>query len=266
MASPPRPVALATDPPSVDTQSVDTQSVAFPSAEPGSDERSLPGPFAKMRSGDGELRILFLLASAAIGGGNQSLLTLWNEMRKEGVTPLAVSPKSGPMVKLCEEQGVACRVLDFHQPNLKHPIQTWGGYKRWRRLLKECQPALIHANDPLSARSIMLAARRSGLSVVCHVRFPPGREFISWAFRQLPKPEVFVFNSRSLHRDIGPDFARACPKSSQQVVYNGVDLETFQPEAKPLDARGRVGFIVGIIANLWPFKGHGDFIEMARLD
>jgi glycosyltransferase involved in cell wall biosynthesis len=56
-------------------------------------------------------------------------------------------------------------------------------------------------------------------------------------------------------------FQEVSPQTCQEVVYDAVDLERFQPQPKSVDAPQRVG----IIANLAPVKGHEVFLGMARL-
>jgi glycosyltransferase involved in cell wall biosynthesis len=70
---------------------------------------------------------------------------------------------------------------------------------------------------------------------------------------------MFAFCSHSLRNACGPDLLRAYPKSVQQVVHNGIAVDEFRPFEQENDGR----FRVGIVANLVPFKGHGDFLRMA---
>ncbi len=76
----------------------------------------------------------------------------------------------------------------------------------------------------------------------------------------MPKPDVFLFNSRALRDQAGPHLQRACPRADQAIVYNAVDLTAF-PATLPANRRTPR---VGIIGNLSAVKGHDDFLRMAR--
>ena len=206
------------------------------------------------------MRVLYLSNSSEIGGGNRSFLTLWKGLKGNGVAISVACPGEGPMVAACREVGIRCEPLAYGQPSWRQMVSSCRSYRQWRNLLSGFQADLVHANDLIPARCVALASWRLGLPLVCHVRFPPHPGLTRWVFRGLPKPDIFLFNSRALREDIGSDVARACPRSQQQVIYNAVDLEGFKPQSK------RVGdpLRVGIIANLLPIKGHDDFIAMAR--
>lgn len=107
----------------------------------------------------------------------------------------------------------------------------------------------------------MLAASRFGLPVVCHMRFPLRPEAIQWAFRWIPKPSSFIFNSHSLKADMGPAIGDTCPNAVQHVVHNAVDLDRFTTTPKAASSESKIG----IVANLLRVKGHPDFLQMARL-
>lgn len=207
------------------------------------------------------MRVVYLTSSSEIGGGNQSFLSLWKGLRRNGVSLLAVCPSEGPMTALCRETKIPCESMEYRQPAWRQGIQNWRGYRQWRHLLTDFGADLVHANDLFGARSIIVAAWRLGVPLVCHIRFPSSRDCIRWSFRRLPKPDCFLFNSRALQELTGSEFATTCPHSEQQVIHNGVDLENYQPRPKLDEQTLRVG----IVANLWPIKGHKDFLAVARL-
>lgn len=207
------------------------------------------------------MRVLYITASGEIGGGNRSLLALWRGLMPCGFVPFAVCPGDGPMRAACSDLGVASSVVESVQPSWRDPVASWAGYARWSAVLREWRPALVHANHPLAARSIAMAAARLDLPVVCHVRFPLSLEETRWIFRRVPKPAGFLFNSRSLQREVGPLLRRACPRAEQIVVPNAVDLDEFHPSA----AVERDPLTVGVVANLAPIKRLEDFLQMARI-
>lgn len=207
------------------------------------------------------MRVLYLTNSAQIGGGNRSLLTLWEGLRSRGITPVAVCPTEGPMVEACRNADVGCEVVDYQLPDWLRPLKGWRAFRRWVGLLDRLRIDLVHANDPYGARTVGFAAKRSGLPLVCHIHFPLGDAVTRWVFRFTPKPGAFLFCSEALRQEANPALELACPDAQQTVVHNPVSTESFHPVAVPPGPRPRVG----IVANLLPVKGHLDFLEMARV-
>ena len=208
------------------------------------------------------MRALYLSNNHEIGGGNRSLLTLWEGIRPLGVEPFATCTAEGPMPQAMRDADVPCTVVEPHQPSWREPFATLRTVRQYQDILRTHEIDLAHANDPATARSITLAAYRSDVPLVCHVRAPLKPSYVAWAFKRLPAPQMFIFNSHALRRDIGDAFAAACPESEQVVVHNAVLLDRFssrEPHANDHPLR------VGIVANLSPIKGHKDFLDMAAL-
>lgn len=203
--------------------------------------------------------VLCLANSSQFGGGNRALMTLANGLKAHHIGVDVVCPNHGPMERICEDHGFRSTVTRYQQPSWSDPVATLNSYRSWRQHLSRTGCSLIHANDLENARSICVAAWRSDIPLVCHVHFPPSREYAEWAFRRLPSPAAFVFNSQSTQSLVSDILERRCPHSHQIVIHNAVEIDRFQPKhTKP-----RVTARVGIIANLLPVKGHHDFLQMA---
>lgn len=206
------------------------------------------------------MKVLFVAASGQIGGGNRSLLMQWAGMASFGVDVHVLCPTAGPLADLCRTLGMACQIVEYHQPGWRAPFRSWESYLELQRIIAAAQPDVVHANDLHGGRFVTLARRSLGLPLVCHIRMPPHRDYASWVFRGLPKPEVFVFNSHAVKNEAGPHLRQHYPGVEQRVVHNGVDLRSFRPLPTPSDSMCRIG----IIANLSPVKGHDDFLRMAK--
>ncbi len=207
------------------------------------------------------MRVLYLSASGQIGGGNRSLLALWEELLPEGIAISAICPSEGPMVQACADRGISCRVIKYDWLSWQNFFSLPHNYYRWWQLLSEIQPDIVHANDMVGGRAIALAAWSKNIPHICHIRYPPSPEAASWIFRSLPKPAVFIFNSYALQIEVGGVLSQACPRTRQQVIYNGVNLRAFSG----MERNGRDCMRIGIVANLLPVKGHSTFLKMARL-
>ena len=208
------------------------------------------------------MRLLYLCASGQIGGGNRSLLSLWDELLPEGIAISAICPSEGPMIQACADRGISCRVIKYDWFSRWDFSSLANNYYRWRQLLKETQPDIVHANDRAGAHVIALAAWSKSLPLICHIRFAPSPlQVAALTFRGLPKPDIFIFNSYALQSKVGRVLSQACPRARQQVIYNGVNLHAFAG----VERNGRDCMRIGIVANLLPVKGHSSFLKMARL-
>ncbi len=206
------------------------------------------------------INLLYLSNSDQIGGGNRSLLTLATGMKKRGHKPRVICPKDGPMVDRCVSLDVTCNVKPYIQPSWRSPWEVYGEFKSWMDVLRRHEVDLIHANDCSNARVVSLAAWRRNIPLVCHIRFAPKPEAIEWMFRRMPVPNILVFNSYALQREVGPHFEKHYRGLQQTVIHNAVRVDEFFPVAQP----DRETIRVGMIANLLPIKGHVDFLKMAR--
>jgi glycosyltransferase involved in cell wall biosynthesis len=207
------------------------------------------------------MRVLYLSNAAEIGGANRALLTLWRGLAAQGISPTAVCPADGPMVRACAADNVPCRVFPYRQPSWREPRATWRLIRDWRAILAAVDPHVVHANDLDNARSVALAASSRGLPVVCHIRFHREATYLRWVFRGLPKPKAFVYNSHATRDRVEPALRAACPRAAHIVIHNGVSLERFTPAVPPRQDPHPVR--IGIVGNLLPIKGHLEFLDMA---
>jgi len=215
----------------------------------------------RARSTDGiGVRVLYTLNSAAVGGGNRSILGLWSGLRDYDVSPHAIIPGSGEMSRLCRAAGVPATEIPPVEPSLRDPWRTLTSGLRMLQTARAEKSELLHSNELRAARRGAFIPKLLRIPHVCHVRFGADPEYLAWIFRGLPTPDVFIFNSHSLHAEMGPPLAKISPRAKQEVVHNGVDLERFRPGPWP-SSENRVG----ILANLLPVKGHEDFLEMAKI-
>lgn len=204
--------------------------------------------------------VLLISNSSEIGGGNRSLLLLHHGLKNNGISAKVIVPTDGPMVVACNSESVPNAIQATDDISWRRPDKVWLSSRQWKRIIQQFSTNLVHANDLTTARSVAIGAWRAKVPVVCHVRFPAGPEFVNWVFKRYPKPAAFIFNSHALQDECGPDFERACPRSTQYVVHNAVDLQRFQPKMKQSES-----YRVGILANLIPIKGHKDFLQMAHI-
>ncbi len=195
-----------------------------------------------------------------IGGAERMLEILLNGVRERGHLPHTICPGPGPFPGALEAQGLPVTFQELVQPSWRHPMASVRGFRAWSRLIAAGGWRIVHANNYHGARSILPAASRLGVPVLCHVHFPWGPDYLKWLYRGLPKPAGFIFCSDDLRRHSGEVLRAAYPHSRQWVVHNGIDVTKFTPVRS-----GSPTPRVGIIANLQVRKGHDEFLKMAAL-
>lgn len=195
-----------------------------------------------------------------IGGAERMLEILLQGVRKRGIVPFTTCPEPGKFPEVLAAQGFQVAFQSLLQPSWRHPILTVRGYLAWTRLIQTGAWRIIHANSYHGARSVLPAASRLRVPVVCHVHFPWGRDYLNWLFRGLPKPAGFIFCSDDLRRHSGRVLEAAYPDAKQWVVHNGIDITKFAPSLS-----GNTVPRIGIVANLQLRKGHDEFLKMASI-
>lgn len=127
------------------------------------------------------------------------------------------------------------------------------------------RPALIHANnEPLCNRAAVLAARLSGVPVVCHVRGDQqGSRLMRWLYSL---PDHFIPVSRWISAGVG---TVGVPAGKRTCVYDGIELDKLDAGADGGAFRERFGvprnaFAVGLVGLLIPWKGQRLFLEAGR--
>jgi glycosyltransferase involved in cell wall biosynthesis len=106
-----------------------------------------------------------------------------------------------------------------------------------------------------------LAAFISGVKVLSHFHFPFEGKQLQWLMSRFPKPDLGVFCSDDLHREVGKHLHLIAPNMDLVTIHNGVDISRF----KPSEAVQNNKIHIGIVANLQKRKGHDEFIQMAAL-
>ncbi len=204
--------------------------------------------------------VLYILNSANVGGGNRSMEALWKGVKITPFIPIVACPSDGPYWDILKNTDLNTMILKLDQPTWKAPFDFIRSFRYLIDLLKKFEIQLIHANDLLCARPIILCAYFLKIPVICHVRFYQEKNLCKWVFKWLPKPKGFIFNSHEMKRVTGEHLNKFCPRTHQFVIHNAVDLSKFAYQATNKHIRR-----IGIIGNLAKVKGHEDFLDMAAI-
>lgn len=203
--------------------------------------------------------ICFVHNVDVVGGAERVSQSIMRALNKQHYNLRLVAPAIGPLITECKQLGVIATTHDLTQPEWRQPLVTYKAYRKWESIIKDFELDIFHTGDLLSARSLLYAAKKNTLKVICHIHFPFKRDFAEWVFKSRAKPDGFIFCSQELQDSIGKMLFELCPDAKQWVVHNGVDVNTFIP-SKVNNIKKRIG----IIANLQIRKGHDDFLQMAK--
>jgi glycosyltransferase involved in cell wall biosynthesis len=217
------------------------------------------------------MRLLFITGSLVHGGAERHTIQLVNRLAERDHECHAAYVKNDPsqLERLHGAASVQClhaeRYLDL---SAVHALSA---------LIRRLRPAALVAANPYALMYASLALRRSRVAAPVMVTFhttvlPNAKEWLKmlayrpffWRAERL----VFVCEAQRrywLRRSV---FAR-----SHQVVYNGIDLEHWQPRSPEEGAtiRSVLGlapqdYVIGMCAVLRPEKNHVQLVEaIARL-
>jgi glycosyltransferase involved in cell wall biosynthesis len=217
------------------------------------------------------MRLLFVTGSLVHGGAERHTITLSNRLAERGHECHAVYVKDDPsqLARLRGAASVHCldarRYLDF------------GALRGFASLVRRLEPSVVLAANPYAlmyaALALRAAASRAPLAVTFHTTLVAGaREQLKmlWyrPFFWRSDCTVFVAERQRRHWRRRQVFGRR-----NLVIYNGVDLEHWQPLSADSRAalRSALGFeknelVVALCAELRPEKNPVQLVDaLARL-
>jgi len=196
-----------------------------------------------------------------IGGGQFSLLALMGHLR--AYEALCLCGAEGSMSAAVRRAGIDVQIMAMPPLRWQNAWAICAAIRHLRRLLRRRRIALLHANGSRSMFYAGLAGALAGVPVVWHVRIAQrdGRwdAFLSyWARRII-----------AISAAVAERFAKmeAEDRTRVDVVHNGVDIAALAGgDAVPWHNVWGAGPLVGMVAQLIPWKRQGDFIcAMARV-
>lgn len=217
------------------------------------------------------MRVLYVNHTARISGGEISLLTLLGGL-PDSIEPIVACPR-GDLADALHERGVAVAPIRGTDGSLRlHPVRTpqallemAAASHQVSRIAEQVDAGVVHANSIRSGLIAVAPGVSSGLPTVVHVRdcLPPGRA-TDLTLRAIDRADALIANSGYTRDSLGPGASRA------DVVFNAVDLERFgRVELSVAEARRRLeipteGPVLGVVAQITPWKGQDDAIRIAK--
>jgi glycosyltransferase involved in cell wall biosynthesis len=221
------------------------------------------------------LRIMFVNHTAEVSGSERSMLVLLAALPRS-VQPLVASPP-GPLADAVQELGIPVTTITATAGSLRlHPTHTTRALAEMsmaagqiRRAARRHRAEVVDANSIRAGLEVGLAHVSPAQSVV-HIRdcLPPG-PVTSATMRWIAKTATTVV-ANSHHTASG--VREAAPAARLRVVYPAIDAAAFAPAAidraavrARLGSAGERSVLLGVVAQLSPWKGQHTAIEALRI-
>ncbi len=221
------------------------------------------------------MNVLYVNHTGEVSGAERSLLGLLAALPDE-VRPLVATP-GGRLAEVLAGLDVPATPITGTAGSLRlHPLHTPQALvelslaaAQVHRAARRHGAELVHANS-IRAGIVLGLARLAPAATVVHVRdcLPAGA--VSSATMRLiaATATTVVANSRYTAAAV----RAAAPRARPEVVYNAVDLERWDPDRidrarvrAGLGAAGTREVLLGVVAQLSPWKGQDTAIEALRL-
>lgn len=152
-------------------------------------------------------------------------------LREKGLEPVLVSNTSGAFQAWAAEQGIPSYEVPLPFPRRNWPLPFLRSLYRVWRIGRRHRIELVHCNEHDIYPIGQYVARLLGVPVVLSVHFTLRDGFSKWAFGGVRQPDRIFFISKGSLEACRPDVEPAVPESRWRILYNGLDLERFTPDA-----------------------------------
>lgn len=209
-------------------------------------------------------RILFVHNQPNIGGGERSLLLLFQELLEKYELFLACPPE-GKFAEAVDALGIG--IFPFRFGGVRNISALIMNIYRLVHIIRKNDIALVHGNSPQVNIACGMAGMIAGIPIVWHARvlLEAGMIDLDRLFSFLP--QKIICNSKA----IGRRFAGIRNENAKvEIIVNGVDTQYFKPEfISSDDAKARLGissdrFVMGCFDRLDPVKDHETILHAVK--
>jgi glycosyltransferase involved in cell wall biosynthesis len=226
------------------------------------------------------VKVVYVLPGLGRGGTEKHVCDLAERIDRDRFSPVVVSTAGGgPMERTFRERDIPVHVLEYRgislHPKRAHPLfrDACVFFRRFLEILRDQRVRIVHSYLPggnlLGTFVGMLArvpARIVSKRALCD--YKAGHPVVTFLedLANLASDAVMV-NSMAVATDVRRTERFAGRKIF--LVYNGVDLDERKPRPiadlfPEISGQGEIQAIA-CVANLFPYKGHRDLIEAARI-
>jgi glycosyltransferase involved in cell wall biosynthesis len=210
------------------------------------------------------MRVCYVIPSLSVGGTERQLLQLLRGLAPDHELTVVCTRRDGTLAGDARRSGVPVHVLNARG--------GWDITQRWklRRILRSCQPDILHTFLFGFDWWAALAARDAGVPVVISSR----RELAGWMKRRhlfIQRRANRLVNCIVANSEAVARFAARQEKADPalfRVIPNGIRADDFSSHTDPhqIRVRYRIPFhthVIGIVANFSPVKDYPLFVETA---
>lgn len=218
--------------------------------------------------------VLYINEVSWIGGAEGALVDLATHLDSTVFRPVVVCPEEGEFPQVLRAQGVPVQTVPFHGLRARNPLRYFETIARLCSLVRSNGISLIHANHHYFANYGVVVGRICRVPVVVHVRGVESDGFFRSFARWIARADRVVCVSQAARNRL-LDYARenlgerraARLETASCVIYDGLRREDVNTDKE--EVRAELGIspdakVVGIVGQVTPEKGLGEFVEAAR--
>jgi glycosyltransferase involved in cell wall biosynthesis len=220
--------------------------------------------------------VLYLDHCADLSGGEIALVRLL--MALDEVDAHVILAEDGPLVGMLRDRGITVEVVRLDEgtrstnrlsvrPGL-HEVALAARVSahafRLRSRIRDIKPDVIHTNSLKSAVYGSIAARVTGVPVVCHLRDRLATDYMSGSAARMMRvilralPQAVIANSRAT-------MATLTPSTSAVRIWGAVAYDPAPQQFTSERPRLHPEFTVGMVGRLAAWKGQEVFLEAFAL-
>lgn len=222
------------------------------------------------------LNILYVLNRLTVGGMEKRVASIALHLRREGwrVGMLCLT-EGGEMEPALREAGVEIFTLGYRGARSAGPLGVWRTIRAGRRVVREFHADILQSFLPMGNIMAGLMARGT------KARFIAGKVTSGFYYRKGPlygplenwtlrRAALVCVNAGSIRDEITR--VNGVPENRIRVIHNGISAE-LPPSAGERAAHrrswreklglGEDAVLVGVVANLYGYKGHRFIVEAA---
>jgi len=208
--------------------------------------------------------ILFLHNKTRISGGEQSLLSLFDNLDRTRFIPYLIVPSYGPFAVEAKKRGVFVSCLPVPKLRFLNAFALINAFIKLCMYCKHLEISVIHSYTPRNNILSVITGKILGIPVIWHERNIPvnGEKDISRRYSFLPKS--IICNSNAVAERFRTKKGNPAKVS---VITNGVDTNSFFPGNPPKELKEKLSPqsnpVVGLVSNLGKRKMPEYFLDAA---
>jgi glycosyltransferase involved in cell wall biosynthesis len=177
------------------------------------------------------MRVLYLTMNPHRTSTTVPLEGWIRSLRDKGLQPVVASDRLGAFHEWAQTEGIPSYHVPLPFPNKVWPWKFLSSLIQLRRLVARHRIELIHCNEQDIYPMGQYLARWCSLPAVVSIHFTMDRGFCEWAFGQARSPRRMFFISQGSLDACRPGVTGVVPESAWRLLYNGLDVDKFQPDA-----------------------------------